>query len=302
MVRVLTWIALAMGIALFAYGVVADAIRARVLAFAFDTSLRRAGGVTRDARGHLFAIKGAWESVAPLLAAGQHGAEAAVHRLASQGYRVLAVASRPLRAAPAADAAMADLEHALTLDGLLCLEDPLRAEVPDAVARCHAAGIRVIMITGDHPDTAAAIARRAGITGEDAAGVITGADLARMRELDLAQHLQAGANVFARTTPEQKMKIVAALHELDLVVAVTGDGVNDAPALKAADVGIAMGQGGTDVARESAQVVLLDDNFASIVAGIEEGRTIFGNIRKFTNYVLVSNGFGLDYLRKRLQR
>jgi sodium/potassium-transporting ATPase subunit alpha len=268
-----------------------DAIMAaRVRAFAFDTDLRRAGGVVRDDGAYRFAVKGAWESIAPLLAPQQDGAEAAVHRLASQGYRVLAVASRALAAAPAPAAAITDLEHGLSLDGLLCLEDPIRAEVPDAVARCHEAGIRVIMITGDHPDTAVAIARRTGILTDGAPGVITGDELSRLRELDLAQRLSAGTNVFARTTPEQKMKIVAALHELDLVVAVTGDGVNDAPALKAADVGIAMGQSGTDVARESAQVVLLDDNFASIVAGIEEGRTIFGNIRKFTNYVLVSNG------------
>ena len=119
---------------------------------------------------------------------------------------------------------------------------------------------------------------------------MTGAELAHMREADVMAALESGVCVFARTTPEQKMKIVAAFHQLGLVVAVTGDGVNDAPALKAADVGVAMGRSGTDVAREAAQVILLDDNFASIVAGIEEGRTIFANIQKFTNYVLVSNG------------
>jgi sodium/potassium-transporting ATPase subunit alpha len=149
------------------------------------------------------------------------------------------------------------------------------------------------MITGDHPDTAQAVARRIGILAEDSPPEgcrLTGDDLAKLRERELVERLRQGACVFARTTPEQKMKIVAALHELDLVVAVTGDGVNDAPALKAADVGIAMGNSGTDVAREAAQVILLDDNFASIVAGVEQGRTIFTNIRKFTNYVLVSNG------------
>ncbi len=114
--------------------------------------------------------------------------------------------------------------------------------------------------------------------------------LEELTEAELAEELEAGIRVFARTTPEQKMKIVAALKTLDKVVAMTGDGVNDAPALKAADVGIAMGRGGTDVARAAAQIILLDDNFASIVAGIEEGRTVFANIRKFTNYVLVSNG------------
>lgn len=119
---------------------------------------------------------------------------------------------------------------------------------------------------------------------------MTGADLEHLTEAELVEHLGQGTRVFARTTPEQKMKIVAALKAMEKVVAMTGDGVNDAPALKAADVGIAMGRQGTDVARESAQIILLDDNFASIVAGIEEGRTVFENIKKFTNYVLVSNG------------
>jgi len=161
------------------------------------------------------------------------------------------------------------------------------------VAKCQTAGIGMIMITGDHPITAEAIARRAGMVDESIAygkATITGAQLVDMRSADVVDCLQSGISVFARTTPEQKMKIVNALHQMDKVVAVTGDGVNDAPALKSADVGIAMGLSGTDVAREGAQVILLDDNFASIVAGIEEGRTIFANIRKFTNYVLVSNG------------
>jgi len=151
----------------------------------------------------------------------------------------------------------------------------------------------VVMITGDHPETAEAIARAAGIVAIDApagSATVTGAELSRLSKVQLVDKLKDGITVFARTTPEQKWKVVSAFHELNKVVAVTGDGVNDAPALKAADVGIAMGKSGTDVAREAAQVILLDDNFASIVNGIEEGRTIFNNIRKFTNYVLVSNG------------
>ena len=273
-----------------------DALAGRLLQrFPFDVERRRSAGIAATVHGATFAVKGAFESILPLLradAGDQLGAaQAVVHELASQGKRVIAVAARTLDAAPAGEVAPESLEHDLELAGFLCLEDPLRAEVPDAVRRCHDAGIRVVMITGDHPDTAAAVARAAGIAEDtDGAGVITGDSLERMRERELVEALQGGANLFARTTPEQKMKIVAALHELDLVVAVTGDGVNDAPALKAADVGIAMGLSGTDVARESAQVVLLDDNFASIVAGVEEGRTIFANIRKFTNYVLVSNG------------
>ena len=263
--------------------------------FPFDVERRRSGGIATTDRGITFAVKGAFESIMPLLRAadgdGLAAAQAVVHELASRGSRVIAVATRGLDVAPAGDVAPESLEHDLELAGFLCLEDPLRPEVPDAVRRCHEAGIRVAMITGDHPDTAAAVARAAGITrSADAPRVITGDALERMRERELSEALEDGASIFARTTPEQKMKIVAALHELDLVVAVTGDGVNDAPALKAADVGIAMGRDGTDVARESAQVVLLDDNFASIVAGVEEGRTIFNNIRKFTNYVLVSNG------------
>jgi sodium/potassium-transporting ATPase subunit alpha len=146
-------------------------------------------------------------------------------------------------------------------------------------------------VTGDHPDTARAIAVRAGIVpaGESPDVVMTGDTLEAMREADIARRLEGGVRVFARTTPEQKLKIVRSVKRLGLLVAMTGDGVNDAPALRAADVGVAMGQSGTDVAREAAQIVLLDDNFASIVAGVEEGRTVFSNIRKFTSYVLASN-------------
>ncbi len=185
----------------------------------------------------------------------------------------------------------AALEEGLDLHGLLCLSDPLREEVPDALERCHLAGIRVILVTGDHPDTARAIAERAGILTPQAPAeaVLTGDALEAMPETDIARRLHAGVSVFARTTPEQKLKIVSAVKRMGLLVAMTGDGVNDAPALRAADVGIAMGQAGTDVAREAAQIVLLDDNFASIVAGVEEGRTVFSNIRKFTSYVLASN-------------
>lgn len=178
------------------------------------------------------------------------------------------------------------------LKGFLALDDPIRREVPAAVARCRRAGIGVILITGDHPDTAEAVARACGILqAEESAGqgILLGTDLERLREQQLVDRLSAGVRVFARTTPEQKMKIVMALKRLGQVVAMTGDGVNDAPALKAADVGIAMGVSGTDVAREAADIVLLDDNFASITAGIEEGRAVFANMGRFTTYVLASN-------------
>lgn len=263
--------------------------------YPFDVEKRRAGAVVTMPAGPVFVLKGAWESLRPFIAADAtvlDEADRTVERLAADGYRVIAVARRALVPAENGDD-QAVLEHDLELLGFLGLEDPLRPEVPGAVAQCHTAGIDTIMITGDHPITAEAIARRAGMVDANApigSLTVTGAELARLSERELVECLERGVRVFARATPEQKMKIVNALHQMDRVVAVTGDGVNDAPALKAADVGIAMGKGGTDVAREAAQVVLLDDNFASIVAGIEEGRTIFANIRKFTNYVLVSNG------------
>jgi len=278
-----------------------------VRAFAFDPELRRAAGIARRGDGAVFAVKGAWESIRPMIAhvAGTDGqttvasddalaaADAVVQRLAGGGQRVIALAFRRLDCEPAADAPQASFERDLVLAAFLGLEDPLRPEVPGAVAQCRAAGIRVIMVTGDHPTTAEAVARRAGMVVDATpagAATLTGDALQGMRRRELIAMLQSGLAVFARTTPEQKWKIVSALHDMGLVVAVTGDGVNDAPALKAADVGIAMGRAGTDVAREAAQVILLDDNFASIVAGVEEGRTIFANIGKFTNYVLVSNG------------
>ena len=279
---------------------------ATIRRYSFNLQKRRSAGIARRDDKVLFCVKGAWESLRPLIARIEAPGEPApvaanetrlaqaekiVHRLAAEGCRVLALAWVELETAPDAAAAQELFERGLTLKGFLGAEDPLRPEVPAAVEQCHRAGIRVTMVTGDHPRTAEAIARKAGIVpaGADAA-VLTGDDLEILRKTELTEHLRQGIHVFARTTPEQKWKIGAALHDLDLVVAMTGDGVNDAPALRAADVGIAMGRSGTDVAREAAQVILLDDNFASIVKGIEEGRAIFGNIRKFTCYVLASNG------------
>lgn len=261
--------------------------------FAFDVQRRRAAGVLRQGPSWRFAIKGAWEVVRSQLTISpedrQRGDET-VRRLASRGLRLIAVASRRLGAEEVA-LPEARLEADLELHGFLCLSDPLRDEVPAALASCQRAGIRVILVTGDHPDTARAVAELAGIIPPAASldTVLTGEALASMREAEIASRLEAGVRVFARTTPEQKLKIVSAVKRLGLLVAMTGDGVNDAPALRAADVGVAMGKSGTDVAREAAQIVLLDDNFASIVAGVEEGRTVFANIRKFTSYVLASN-------------
>ena len=175
--------------------------------------------------------------------------------------------------------------HDLSLQfvGLLGFEDPLRPTVPAAVAECQAAGVRVVMITGDYPTTAQSIARQAGLANCET--VISGPELDRMSDEDLARRIR-DVQVFARVVPEQKLRIVTALKANKEVVAMTGDGVNDAPALKAAHIGIAMGGRGTDVARESAALVLLDDDFSSIVAAIRLGRRIFDNIKKAIAFIL----------------
>ena len=209
--------------------------------------------------------------------------------LAGEALRTLGVASRTLASRPlAADASHPDerLEHDLVFAGLIGMIDPPRAEARDAVMRARRAGLRPVMITGDHPRTAAVIAAELGIA-EDG-GVLTGADLDRLPPQDEAAVI-ARTFVYARVNPEHKLRIVDALRSTGAVVAMTGDGVNDAPALKRADIGIAMGITGTDVSKEAADMVLADDNFASIVAAVEEGRAIFANIRKFLRYLLSSN-------------
>jgi Ca2+-transporting ATPase len=175
--------------------------------------------------------------------------------------------------------------HDLSLElvGLLGFEDPLRPTVPAAVAECQAAGVRVVMITGDYPATAQSIARQAGLANCET--VVSGAELDRMSDEELARRIR-DVQVFARVVPEQKLRIVSALKANKEVVAMTGDGVNDAPALKAAHIGIAMGGRGTDVARESASLVLLDDDFSSIVAAIRLGRRIYDNIKKAAAFIL----------------
>ena len=169
------------------------------------------------------------------------------------------------------------------------MQDPPRPEVRGALRKCHEAGIRVIMTTGDHPRTALAIAREVGLVQSASPSVITGETLRHLPEVELRRLLDSSEVVFARIAADQKLRIVEALKQQGHVVAVTGDGVNDAPALKNAHVGVAMGIMGTDVAKEAADVVLLDDNFASIVNAIEEGRAVFANIRKFLTYILAHN-------------
>lgn len=213
---------------------------------------------------------------------------------AKDGLRVLAVAYRPLnkedRSLPTSlhEYTAENVEKNLTFIGLIAMQDPPRSEVKDAVALCRSAGIKIIMITGDYGLTAESIARKIGIIQSPDAKVISGSELATMDDDALKQVLQ-GEVVFARMAPEQKYRIVCALQELGNIVAVTGDGVNDAPALKKADIGIAMGITGTDVAKEAADMILSDDNFATIVRAIEEGRNVYNNIRKFLRYIFDSN-------------
>ena len=212
--------------------------------------------------------------------------QAAVDRLAGDALRTLGLASRELPAGSPVPSRAED-ERELVWLGVVGMIDPPRPETADAVRSAHAAGIRVVMITGDHPATAAAIAAELGIAprGEQA---VLGSDLARMSPAALAA-AAVRTQVYARVSPEHKLAIVRALHAHGEVVAMTGDGVNDAPALKAADIGIAMGITGTDVAKDAADIVLADDNFASIVAAIEEGRSIYANIQKFLRYLLSAN-------------
>jgi calcium-translocating P-type ATPase len=211
----------------------------------------------------------------------------AADAMARDSLRVLAVAHRPV---PAALVGQRQAESELSLLGLVGMIDPPRPEVTEAVAACRAAGIRIIMVTGDYPLTAEAVARRVGIVRQAHATVLTGDDLAGMDDAHLARRLrEPGELLFCRVAPADKMRIVTALQALGEVVAVTGDGANDAPALKRADIGVAMGAGGTDVARQAADMVLLDDSFASIVAAVEQGRAAYQNIRKFLIYIFVSN-------------
>ena len=205
--------------------------------------------------------------------------------MAEKGLRVIAFAARDLPA----NWSHETLERDLVFQGLVGLRDPPRPEVPRAVATCHEAGVRVIMITGDHPRTAKAIAAEIGLVREGEPTVITGERLRTLSAVALGLALDAPDIIFARVSAADKMRIVEALKSKGHIVAVTGDGVNDAPALKAAHIGVAMGLAGTDVAKEAADMVLLDDNFASIVNAVEEGRAVFQNIRKFLTYVLVHN-------------
>jgi magnesium-transporting ATPase (P-type) len=279
---------------------------------AFDPRRKRMSTVHRDLAldGHLVAfVKGAPRELLdhcaallagagtrPLTARDRSEILAELDRMAGGGLRVLGMAYR--RLPPPLEADLPGLDHdlveaELVFVGLAGMHDPPRPEVAGAVATCRAAGLRVFMITGDYGPTAAAIARAVGIVPDapdapdapEGTRIVTSEELDRMGDAEAQLVLAGSQAIFARATPEQKLRIVSLLQAHGEVVAVTGDGVNDAPALKKADIGVAMGVAGTDVAREAADVILLDDNFATIVAAIEHGRAIFDNMRKFVVYI-----------------
>lgn len=258
---------------------------ARRAALPYEPANRFAAVVTDDAEGLHMHVKGAPETVLAMCDKIPATAAAGIERLARQGYRLIALAAAALP--PGASPSCAR-PGGLTLLGVAALLDPLRPEAKPAVARCREAGIGVRMITGDHPATARTIALELGI---DCAPeqVVTGRELRELAEAPalLGERIRQG-RVYARIEPAQKLDIVRALAGSGEVVAVTGDGVNDAPALKAADIGVAMGKGGTDVARAAADLILTDDNFASIVAGVEEGRITYGNMRKIVIFLLAT--------------
>ncbi len=254
-----------------------------VARFPFDPSRRRMSVVD----GGQVLVKGAPDAVLDRCIAedGVAAAREALSGMTGRGLRVLAVARRPSHGAVPTSAA--DAERDLTLLGLLGLEDPPRADVRESLEACRTAGIAVIMVTGDHPRTAGAIATEVGLR-EAADPILTGAELPE-GDSDLARLIEHTGTVIARVSPEEKLRIARVLRESGHVVAMTGDGVNDVPALEAADIGIAMGESGTDIAREAADLVLLDDHFSSIVAGVEQGRATYANIRRFLTYHLTDN-------------
>jgi magnesium-transporting ATPase (P-type) len=250
--------------------------------FPFDPHRRRMSVVVDGS----LLVKGAPDSVLPICADADGGVAASVvAAFAERGLRVLAIATRSL-AGPVGDRAD-EVEHDLCLLGLLALQDPPREDAGEAVAACRRAGVNLAMVTGDHPVTATAIAAQVGLR-RPGAPVLVGAELPA-DDAVLGAMIDHDGTVIARVSPEDKLRIARALRERGHVVAMTGDGVNDGPALHVASIGIAMGRSGTDVAREAADLVLLDDHFASIVAGIELGRSAFLNIRRFLTYHLTSN-------------
>lgn len=276
---------------------VGDLESERIYEIPFDSERKRMTTLN-TVNGKVFALtKGAVEGLLPLCSHRLRNGEAApmddkyrervmdaCHSLMNMGLRVLSFAYREIEDFNAAIANPEAIENDMVFAGLIGIEDPPRKEVPDAIRKCREAGIRVIMITGDGSRTALAIAREIGLVKGNPV-IIEGHEFGRMDDKELGEKLSEEEVIFARMTPKHKMRVVSILKEEGERVAVTGDGVNDAPALKKADIGIAMGIAGTDVAREAADMILLDDNFATIVKAVEEGRTVFENIRKFVTYI-----------------
>jgi P-type Ca2+ transporter type 2C len=265
------------------------AIRPRLSELPFSSERKRMTTVHLSAGDQVAYVKGAPEILLPrttLPESERVRATGAAEAMEREALRVLALARRVLPAE--VGAAADDIEQDLEFLGLVGMLDPPRAEVPDAIARCRAAGIRVLMVTGDSALTAEAIGRRIGLVEGDV-HVIVGAALADMGDEELRAHLSEREVVFARIDPEQKLRLAHVLRGAGEVVAMTGDGVNDAPALKEADIGLAMGRTGTEVAKEAADMILLDDNFASVVAAVEEGRAVYDDIRRFAGYHFCSN-------------
>ena len=256
----------------------------------FDAAHRFMASLHRGPAGDAFAfVKGAPEQILHMSRLGEHERsawEARIAAAAGEGERVLGFACKRLAGAPE-HLHRKDLASGLEFVGIVGFIDPPRPEAVQAIAECRAAGIEVKMITGDHASTALAIARQLRLAPEPRA--LTGADLDAMREGEFADSVRRTV-VFARTSPEHKLRIVRALQAAGEVVAMTGDGVNDAPSLKQADVGVAMGIKGTEAAKEAAEMVLLDDNFATIVNAVHEGRTVYDNIRKVIAFTLPTNG------------
>ncbi|WP_298834888.1 cation-translocating P-type ATPase [uncultured Piscinibacter sp.] len=269
----------------------------RVAELPFDAERKRMSTLHSTDGGFVLYTKGAPESLLPRCTARWGGSGtlpididaliAQAEAMAARGLRVLAFARRTLARADVQAGADA-LERELALIALVGLIDPPRAEAAAAVRDCLSAGITPVMITGDHPATARAIALRLGIVDDPASPVLTGTALAELDDAGLRARC-ADVRIYARVDPAQKIRIVEALQSLGRFVAMTGDGVNDAPALQRADIGVSMGRGGTDVAREASSLVLLDDNFATIVAAVREGRRIYDNVRKFVRYAMTGN-------------
>lgn len=265
--------------------------------FPFDSTRKRMGMVVEDQnKRRFFIMKGAPEAVLPRCTTNFRDGQSRVFsnreevdenitQMADEALRMIAIAMKPLSKQDAID--VLDLEQQLTFIGLAGLQDPPRKEVEQAIQECSQAGIRTVMITGDHQHTASAIAKEIGLL--DGHGrIMEGKELDTLSENELAEVIEE-VRVFARVTPEHKLKIVHALQARGHIVAMTGDGVNDAPAIKASDIGISMGKTGTDVTKEASSLILMDDNFNTIKEAIREGRNIYENIRKFIRYLLASN-------------